>query len=159
VTQESVYSTVSQESVYSTTSGTVDKNSSYSHTGTIVGSVFGAAVLVILAVGLMFWLRGRKKQIPVISSCKRVFPKPFCCTRPKLWLSLVPPNLRSPPSDTLPRTKQETASIGVSQALHQPFIPQSLYEYHPYDPPLAPPPAYSSGVAPPLNPVFRGSLK
>jgi len=111
---------------------TVEGNpSSSSNTGTIVGSAIGAAALVILAVAIMFWFRGRNKRTQddaIINS----FRGPSTDTNPPMRQTPVQ-------SGSTYQTSNDSATFTPSQG----YQPQSSHvPYDPYDPSSLAPPGY-----------------
>jgi hypothetical protein len=141
-----------------TSGATTIEGKSSSNTGTIVGSAIGAAALVILAVALMLWLRGRNRRTQdeaiVRNSCTYLSPpirtsnlleSTFFLVRDNRSLEANPPLTQAPQSvgSTYP-------SISDSPSGHRQQNPLTVYD--PYNPSsLVPPPDYipdQSGARP-----------
>jgi len=104
-----------------------------SNTGTIVGSAIGAAALVILAVAIMFWLRGRNKRTQGHDATVNSF-------REGLSIDNTSPMRQTPVQSV---TAYQTSSDSAT------FLPQNSHAVHydPYDPSSSAPPGYVPEVS------------
>ena len=139
----------------STSQSSASSGRSTANTGTIVGSALGAAALVIVAVAIILWLRGRnKRDFDEPQVIRKLLFRHFLMI-PQMLSSeeFVPPMVHArPPSDTL-RTSSQPVHAFASTISDVATGPQTQSGNRDA---LAPPPRYTLDLSQPLIPV-RGT--